>query len=78
MKHNEIPEFMVKTMEQVAAGLSSYGQKMGAGQAPGSLTGVEYPDEMDFELNIDHFDEQNEYIDTHVVRFKAPWPTVIG
>lgn len=78
MKHDEIPAFMVKTMEQVAAGLSLYGQKVGAARAPGSLTGVQNPDAMDFELNIEHFDEHNEYIDTHVVRFKAPWPTVIS
>lgn len=78
MKHEEIPAFMVKTMEQVAAGLSLYGQKVGAGRPPGSLTGVQHPDEIQFELDIEHFDEQDQYIDSHKVKFKAPWPTVIG
>lgn len=78
MKADEIPDFIVEMLEKVELGIETFSGKKVSKMPEGSMMHVGYPEFLELMLSVEHFDENEEYIDHQQVWIKVPWPKIVS
>lgn len=75
MKADEIPDFIVEMLVKVELGIDTFSAMRLSEISEDSMVSVDYPEFLELMLSVEHFDDNDEYVDHQQVWIKIPWPT---